>query len=93
MKLRKGDKVRILAGKDRGRRGVIERVFPKQNKVLVKGVNIYKKHIKSRGKNQPGGIVEVTRPLSAAKVILVCPDCKRSTRQRVCRQCGKLING
>lgn len=104
MKLKKGDKVKIKTGKDRGRTGLIEKVFLKEGTVLVKGINIYKKHVKSRGKDQPGGIIEMARPLPVAKVVLVCPNCKQATRvgyqlsndkskKRVCRGCQKLIDG
>lgn len=103
MKLKKGDKIRITAGKDRGRKGVIEKVFPKEGRVLVPGINIYKKHVKPRGEKQPGGIIEIPRPLSVAKVALVCPKCKQPTRigyqigkgkgkSRICRKCNQLID-
>lgn len=103
MKLRKGDKVKVTAGKDRGREGVVEKVFPKEDKVLVTGVNIYKKHIKARGEGKPGGIVEIARPLAVAKVALLCPKCKQLTRigfqleekkkkSRICKKCQQKID-
>jgi len=103
MKLRKGDKVKITAGKDRGREGIIEKVFPKENEVLVAGLNICKKHVKARGEGKPGGIIEVARPLSMAKVALLCSKCKQPTRvgyqlgkgkdkSRICRKCKQLID-
>lgn len=104
MKLRKGDKVKITAGKDRGRKGVIEKIIPKENKVLVTGINIYKKHIKAKGEGKPGGIIEIARPLSVAKAALLCPKCKQPTRIgyhsekekkkiRICKKCKQLIDG
>jgi large subunit ribosomal protein L24 len=103
MKLKKGDKVRVLAGKDRGREGVVERVFSIQGKVLVTGVNIYKKHTKARGGEKPtsGGIIDLARPLPAGKVALICPQCHRPTKIgyklekkekfRICRKCQEVI--
>lgn len=101
MKLKKGDEVSITAGKDRGKRGKIEAVFPKRQAVLVAGVNIYKRHLKPRGPDKPGGIIDITKPLNLAKVALVCPKCARPTRigyqrkgvekLRFCKKCGALI--
>lgn len=103
MKLKKGDKVKIIAGKDRGRDGVIEKVFSKGQRILVPGINIYKKHVKAKGEGKPGGIIEIARPLSAAKAALFCPRCKQWTRvgfqrekgkkkSRICRKCKQLID-
>jgi len=99
MKLKKVDRVRIIAGKDRGREGVIEKVFPKEGEVLVSGINIYKKHVKPAGEGKPGGIIEFFRPLGVAKVALICPKCKQPTRvgfdkenKRICRKCKQTID-
>lgn len=103
MKLQKGDRVKITAGKDRGREGVVEKVFSKEGKVLVPGINICKKHVKPRGEKQPGGIVEMPRPLPVAKMALLCPKCKQPTRvgyqfrkdknkSRICQKCNQLID-
>ena len=101
MKIKKGDKIRVTAGKDSGREGVVERVYAKANRLLITGVNIYKKHIKKNEKMPQGGTVEVPRPLDAAKVMLICPKCKKETRIgyelvknkkfRVCKKCGSRI--
>lgn len=80
MKLKKGDQVIVTAGKDKGRREKIERIFPDKNKVLLPGVNVYKKHLKPKGEKQPGGIVEINKPLPVASVALVCPKCSQPTR-------------
>lgn len=100
MKLKKGDQIIVTAGKDRGKKGKIEKIFPNENKVLVTGVNIYKKHLKKTDKN-PGGIIEVTRPLPVSNVSLICPKCKESGRVgykieagekfRICRKCQQAI--
>lgn len=80
MKIIKGDKVRIIKGRDRGREGLVTRVYPRKGKVLVEGINVYKKHLKSRGKQQPGGIIDITRPVPISNVALVCPKTNKPTR-------------
>ena len=103
MKIKKGDTVIITAGKDRGRSGKVERVNPRKNKVLVSGLNIYKKHVKAQSKEKPGGIIELSRPLPVANVALLCPKCKKPTRvgylfdkkgnkHRVCKKCQEFID-
>lgn len=103
MKLIKGDTVLITTGKDKGRKGKVEKVFPKERKVLVARLNVYKKHVKAQSKEKPGGIVEVSRPLPVANVILLCPKCKKQTRtgyvfdkkgkkHRVCKKCQEYID-
>lgn len=100
-KFKKGDSVLITAGKDKGRTGVIEKVFSKQGKVLVPGINQYKKHVKPQGEGRPGEIATLSRPLPLANIALVCPSCKKQTRVgylfenkkkfRICRKCGEKI--
>ena len=102
MKLKKGDKVKILMGKDRGRESTIDRVFPADGMVLVAGVNQYKRHMKGRVQGQASEIITITKPLHASTVALVCPNCKKPTRVgyliekdgkkiRVCRKCEKRV--
>lgn len=101
MKLKKGDQIIVTAGKDRGKRGKVERVNTLENTVLVLGVNVYKRHMKKRDEKTPGGIIDFPRPLSVSKVALVCPKCKKPTRvgylvtnkekQRICRKCEQMI--
>ena len=95
--------MQVTTGKDRGKRGKIETVFPKKKAVLVAGVNIYKRHLKPRGEGKPGGIVDITKPLSVAKIALICPKCGEPTRvgyqekgesqskMRICRKCKGVI--
>jgi large subunit ribosomal protein L24 len=97
-KLKKGDEVMVVAGKDNGKKGKIEKVFSKANKVLVSGVNLYKRHLKARSQNQPSEIITITKPLPVSNVILVCPKCHQQTRvgfkieknnkRRTCKKCG-----
>jgi len=103
MKIKKGDKVIVISGKDRGRKGEVEGVYPKSDRVIIKGLNVYKKHMKKSDAYPKGGIVEVNRPLNISKVMLICPSCKERTRigfsqdakgkkQRICKKCKKVIN-
>lgn len=68
MKVKTGDTIRVIAGKDKGREGKIVRVYPKQNKVLIENINMFKKHIKKSEQSPQGGVVEVPRPLDASNV-------------------------
>lgn len=80
MKLKKGDQVLVTVGKNRGMKGKISKVFPKTGKILLPGINVYKKHVKPQGEGKPGGIVDVVKPLSVTNVALVCPKCGKATR-------------
>lgn len=101
MKLLRNDEIEVVIGKDKGKRGKIEKVFTKEELVLVPGINLYKRHYKSRMQNQPSEIREITKPLRVGKVALVCPHCKKITRVgyktenkeklRICRKCNKKI--
>lgn len=91
MKIKKGDKVRVLLGKDRGKIGTVERVLAKKGQVLVGGVNLYKRHTKPRQGEGTGGIIEKIRPLAASKVALICQKCGKMTRHRICQNCKSEI--
>ncbi len=101
MKIKKGDKVKIISGKDNGREGVVERVYKKAQKVVITGVNIYKKHVKKNDKMPQGGVVEIPRPLKVSKLMLICPKCGKTTRvgyeveknnkYRLCKRCKNRI--
>jgi large subunit ribosomal protein L24 len=98
MKLIKGDLVKIVTGKDKGKTGKIEKVLTKETKVLVEGVNQFKRHLKARQQGQKSEIVTITKPLASSSVALICPKCKEQTRvgytiskdtkQRICKKCG-----
>jgi len=103
MKLKKGDTILVTVGKDKSRQGKIEKVYPKKKKVLIQGLNVYKKHLKAQSKDKPGGIIEFSRPLPISNLILVCPKCKKPTRvgyvfnkqkkkKRVCKKCKQIID-
>lgn len=101
MKIKKGDKIKIIIGKDKGKEGVVEKVYRKSNKILVMGINLYKRHLKKSDKFPQGGIVDVPRPILVSKVMLVCPKCKKTTRVgyqieknkkvRICKKCKSAI--
>jgi large subunit ribosomal protein L24 len=100
MKLKKGDRIRVISGKDVGKEGEITRVYPEENKVIVDGVNIAKRHTRAQGQTMQGGIIDKDMPVHASNVALVCGGCDQVTRigyrfegdgtkVRVCRKCGK----
>lgn len=102
LKIRKGDSVLIQLGKDRGKTGSVERVLTKNKKVVIKGLNMYKRHIRKM-QGIEGGIIELAKPMDLSNIALVCPNCKKPTRVafkveseskvRVCKKCGKEIGG
>ncbi|QAA30833.1 MULTISPECIES: 50S ribosomal protein L24 [Clostridium] len=98
--VRKNDSVVVISGKDAGKIGEVLSVSPKTGKVLVKGVNIVKKHEKPSRQNMQGGIIETEAPIYSSKVMLYCEKCKSATRishkvledgtkVRVCKKCGE----
>lgn len=98
MKLHVNDTIIVLLGDDAGKEGVISKVSPKEDTVLIDGINTYRKHVKSQG-NQEGGVITISRPIKASKVALLCPHCKKPTRVgyegkgkdkiRICKKCSK----
>ncbi len=103
MRIKKGDLVRVISGKDKGREGRVLRNIPKEGKVVVEGVNMVKKHQRPSAKSPQGGIITQEAPIYASKVMLVCPACGRPTRVgrafletgqkvRICKKCGEIID-
>ena len=80
MNLVKGDKVIVIAGRDKGKTGTIQKVIPEQNRVVVEGINLRKKTNKPSQKNPDGGIVEIYAPIDASNVMLIDPKTKEPTR-------------
>lgn len=80
MKILKGDKVLVIAGKDRGKTGVVERVSPRDHRLVVAGLNIVKKHTKATSKNPQGGIIELARSVDCSNVMLLDPSNQKPTR-------------
>jgi large subunit ribosomal protein L24 len=102
IKLKKGDRVRVLTGKDRGKEGVVMRVLPKANKVIVDGVNVAKKHQRARTATSQGGIIDKDMPIPVPNVALLSPSdgkptkigykvLEDGTKVRVCRRTGAEI--
>ena len=98
LKIKKGDTVKVLTGKDRGATGAVTRVLPSAGKVIVDGVNVAKKHQRATSATMQGGIIDKDMPIPVANVALVCPACGKATRvgykieadgtkTRVCKKC------
>ncbi len=102
MKIRKNDKVKVIAGNDKGKEGLVQQVDKKKNKVLVEGVKIVKRHVKPNQMNQQGGIIEKEAWIDASNVMFVCENCKKAVRlgkrksenntsARYCKTCNKTV--
>jgi len=103
MNIRKGDEVLVIRGDDRGKRGKVHRAIPRENKVLVEGVNVRKRHMKPRGNIKQAGIIEREAPVDVSKVMLVCSKCSKATRVglhiledgtkvRMCKTCHEVMD-
>ncbi len=98
MRIKKGDNVQVLSGNDKGKTGEVLEVIPKLDKVVVKGVNVRKKHVKARRQGEESGIISVECAIPSSKVNVVCPKCGKATKVgysiekeekvRVCKKCG-----
>ena len=97
LKIKKGDTVIVLSGKDKGKKGKVLEVTPKTRQLIVERVNVAKRHLKPN-RNFQGGIIEKTLPLKICKVMLVCPKCTEPSRiklkaeGRVCGKCGEVVD-
>ena len=98
LKIRKGDRVVVLAGKDIGKEGEITRVLPERRMVIVDGVNMAKRHQRATKATSQGGIIDKDMPIPVSNVAIVCPGCGKSRvgyridgsdKVRVCKKCGK----
>ncbi len=99
LNVKKGDKVKVISGKDLGKEGTVLRGVPESNRVVVEGVAVAKKAQRPTPTNTRGGIIEVEQPIDASNVQLICPECDKPTRVghklnadgkkvRVCKKCG-----
>ena len=98
MKIKKGDTVQVLSGNDKGKTGEVLDTMPKTDRIIVKGINIRKKHVKPRKQGEEGGIIPVECPIHSSKLGVVCPKCDKPVRVgikfekdekvRVCKKCG-----
>ena len=105
MKIRRGDNVEVVSGRDRGHRGEVIRVLPKEDRVIVQGANIRKKHqrqIQAGGRQMNPGIIQFEAAMHISNVMVVCPKCDRPVRvgflvdddqrRRVCKQCEAVLD-
>ena len=100
-KIKKGDTVLVVKGKDKGKKGKVIKVIPKEARIIVEGVNLVKKHLKPKRVGEKGKIVEIPAPLSWANVRLICPSCSKPTKAgfrfegekkvRYCKKCNKSL--
>ena len=101
MSIKKDDQVVVITGKDKGQRGKVIAVMPKDGKVVVEGINMVSRHTRPRKQGEEGGIIRREIPMYASKVQLVCPKCDKGTRVghkiedgkkvRICKKCGATI--
>jgi large subunit ribosomal protein L24 len=103
IKIRKGDKVKVIAGRDVDKEGTVGKVIPRENRVVVSEVNLLKKFVKKGKEGEPSGIITVAGPIDISSIMLVCPKCGKPTRVglklkpggkkiRVCRRCREEID-
>lgn len=102
MKIRKGDQIYVIKGKDCGKSATVSAVLGKEKAIIAEGVNVVKKAVKKGKKNAPSGIVEKAAPISVSNVQVVCPSCNKGTRvgyktladgskERICKRCGSSL--
>jgi len=103
MKVRKNDTVLVIAGKDKGKKGKVRFAYPKEQRVIVEGVNFIKKHSRARRQARQAGIIELEAPIHISNVMLICNKCSKPTRVglrfledgrkvRICRSCQEVID-
>jgi len=102
-RIRKNDTVMVIAGKERGKTGKVLRIIGEKHRVVIERLNLVKRHQKSRGVQQPGGVVEKEASIELSNVMIMCDRCNaparigarrldNGTRTRVCRRCGEVID-
>ncbi|MGE0680473.1 MAG: 50S ribosomal protein L24 [Candidatus Binatia bacterium] len=102
-RIKKNDTVMIITGKERGKVGKVLRVLPQENRVIVERLNLVKRHMKPRGPQSPGGIVEKEAPIHLSNIMPMCEKCNApvrvgvrrlddNTKSRLCRRCGELLD-
>ncbi len=101
MKIKKGDNILIIAGKDKGRTGKIMKALPKELKILVEGINLKKKHVRPKREGEKGQVVEIPAALDVSNVKIICPKCGKAARigyktekdikNRICKKCRQII--
>jgi large subunit ribosomal protein L24 len=103
MRVKREDNVLVISGKDRGKKGKIRKALPKENRIIIEGVNMIKRHARARGQARQAGIIEREAPIDASDVMLICNKCNKPARVgyrilddgkkvRVCRICKEVID-
>lgn len=102
MKIRKGDTVKIISGKDRGKTGKVNLVLINENKIVVEGINVRKKHNRPKKQGQKGQIVQIAMPIHSSNAMVICMKCNKATKVfkkntgarklRICKKCGAEMN-
>jgi len=103
MNIKKNDNVLIIAGKDRGKKGKVRKSLPRENKVMVEGANMIKRHSRAKGQARQAGIIELEAPMDVSNVMLICNKCNKPARvghrrlsdgrkARICRVCEEVID-
>jgi len=103
-----GDEVVVLSGKDKGKKGKVIECIPKQDKIIIEGMNIAKRHVKATKRGQESGVIEREAPFFSSKAMLICPRCGKNARigiktskineeegkekLRICKKCGEVID-
>lgn len=101
MKIKKNDTIKIITGKDKGKSGKILKVFPSKNKILIEGLNLFKKHVRPKKQGEKGQTVLVPRPIDISNAMLICSGCNKTARIgcrfdggkkiRICKKCKTAI--
>lgn len=101
MRIRKNDTIKIITGKDKGKTGKVLKVFPEKGKILIEGLNIYKKHVRPKREGEKGQTISVPRPLDVSNIMLLCLTCDKATRTgfrfeekrkvRYCKKCSATL--
>lgn len=103
MKIRKNDNVLIVTGKEKGKKGKVRKTLPDKDKVIVEGLNLIKRHSKTKGKTRQAGIIELEGPVHVSNVMVICNKCNKPARvgfrvledgkkARFCRNCDEIID-
>jgi len=102
MKIKKGDTIKIISGKDKNKTGKVLKVVPRRSKVLIEGLNLYKKHVKPKREGEKGETVLVPRPMDISNILLICSVCGKAVKSgsrfdgkikiRICKKCGATIS-
>ncbi|RLC33509.1 MAG: 50S ribosomal protein L24 [Candidatus Nealsonbacteria bacterium] len=103
MKIKKGDNVIVISGKDKGKKAKVLRAFPKENKIVVEGVNVVTKHSRPRRAGEKGQIMHIAMPINVSNVMVVCSKCEKPTRVgyevlpnktkvRICKKCKSQLD-